>query len=274
MAGEEFKISQFADDTTAFVKDERSAEQLFKVLNSFENISGLKLNVGKTEGLWLGTMRNSNSRPFGIKWPEGVKSLGIFFSYNTTLKDKMNFGSIANEMKTITNLWRLRRLTVFGKITLIKSLLLSKLTYKATMLCVPEEVIKSITSLIFNFLWSGPDKVKRKSTFGEFDRGGLRMTDVQMLIKSLKLTWISRLVSGEHKPWKRYIESKLETVGGVNLFLRSNFDMAKQENLYNISNFYKDVLRCWQNIKTCNKNPQNEILWNNKDFLVDGKPPI
>lgn len=128
--------------------------------------------------------------------------------------------------------------------------------------------------MVFNFLWSGPDKVKRKSIYGDINSGGLKMTDLQMMIKSLKLTWISRLMSGVHKPWKRYIQSKLEIVGGADLFLRSNFDMTKQENLYNISNFYKDIFCYWQNIKTCNKEFQNEVVWNNKDITIGNNSPF
>ena len=45
------------DDTTVFVKDEESVEQLLRLLDEFKSISGLKINTSKTEAMWLGCWR-------------------------------------------------------------------------------------------------------------------------------------------------------------------------------------------------------------------------
>ena len=50
----DIKISQVADDTTLFVTDEISIHNAIAVVNAFGSVSGLQLNVGKSEGLWLG----------------------------------------------------------------------------------------------------------------------------------------------------------------------------------------------------------------------------
>ena len=50
----ETKILQYADDTTAVLSDISSAEQLFKMLDFFKDISGLKINCKKTERMWIG----------------------------------------------------------------------------------------------------------------------------------------------------------------------------------------------------------------------------
>ena len=79
----EYKISQYADDTTAFVSDASSAENLFELLNIFQDVSGLELNKSKTEGMWLGACRHNTSTPFDIAWPlEPIYALGIYFTYN------------------------------------------------------------------------------------------------------------------------------------------------------------------------------------------------
>jgi len=51
----EFKLSQYADDTTCLVEDTSSASNLFKKLDLFRLCSGLELNRSKTEALWLGS---------------------------------------------------------------------------------------------------------------------------------------------------------------------------------------------------------------------------
>ena len=50
-------VSQYADDTTIFVKDVESAEEVFPTLGLFKEASGLGLNKSKCEGMWLGTLK-------------------------------------------------------------------------------------------------------------------------------------------------------------------------------------------------------------------------
>ena len=51
----ELKLSQFADDTTLLCNDCNSVNRAITVLNSFGNLSGLRLNPSKTKALWLGS---------------------------------------------------------------------------------------------------------------------------------------------------------------------------------------------------------------------------
>ena len=81
--GEETKLLQYADDTTAVLADTDSAHALFKLLEEFRTLSGLKVNSSKAEGMWIGSLKNNEEKPFGIKWPGGsIKALGVFFSYD------------------------------------------------------------------------------------------------------------------------------------------------------------------------------------------------
>ena len=66
---EETKLLQYADDTTAVLSDLESANKLFQLLDNFKELSGLKVNSSKTEGLWIGSLKNGKSKPLGIKWP-------------------------------------------------------------------------------------------------------------------------------------------------------------------------------------------------------------
>ena len=73
---EETKLLQYADDTTAVLSDLESAHKLFQLLVKFKELSGLKVNSSKTEGLWIGSLKNNEMKPLGIKWPmEPVKAL-------------------------------------------------------------------------------------------------------------------------------------------------------------------------------------------------------
>ena len=56
--GQQFKMRQYADDSTCFVKDLYSLSVLFSILKRYELGTGAKLNYSKTEAMWLGAWRS------------------------------------------------------------------------------------------------------------------------------------------------------------------------------------------------------------------------
>ena len=53
---EEMKVLQYPDDTTATLVNKDSAKSLFKLMEIFQNISGLSINSSKMEGMWIGSL--------------------------------------------------------------------------------------------------------------------------------------------------------------------------------------------------------------------------
>ena len=82
IAGLETKLSQFADDATAVLSDLDSAWALFGLLELFEKASGLKLNVTKTEAMWIGSLQNCENEPLGVNCKTCVKFIGIYITYD------------------------------------------------------------------------------------------------------------------------------------------------------------------------------------------------
>ena len=86
------KLAQYVDDTTIFVKDDLSIHNLFKLLDKFESLSGLRINQSKSELLWLGSSRQRKDKILNLKLSEEpVYALGIYFSYNDELATKKIF---------------------------------------------------------------------------------------------------------------------------------------------------------------------------------------
>ena len=111
----EIKLVQVADDTTVFVEDPDSLENILNILNSFELYAGLRLNKTKTEAMWVGRDINNCNEPLGIKWVKQVNSLGIFFSYDTDYVVKKKIMDRAKEFKRILDMWQQRHLSLIGK---------------------------------------------------------------------------------------------------------------------------------------------------------------
>ena len=177
----EFKIGQFADDTTLFSGDKDSVRRAIAVLNDFGDLSGLRLNPSKTKALWLGPWRHRKEKPFGFKWPERpIRALGIFISYDTKQNDLYNFKTKIQKIETVHDIWQSRNLTLFGRCLITKSLALSQLIHPFSILDIPKDYIKAADSVIFQFIWrKKKDKIKRKVMLLDFDQGGLRAPSVE-----------------------------------------------------------------------------------------------
>ena len=211
IGGEETKLLQYADDTTAVLSDIDSAQALFNLLEVFKNLSGLVINSSKTEEMWIGSSRDKTSKPFGIKWPdEPIKALGVYYSYVIKLLHEKNFIERLDSVKKLINIWSSRGLSIYGKVTIIKSLIIPKFVFISWLLTVLKEIVKELNQMIFKFLWKGTDKVTRLSTINEYENGGLKMIDLESMIKSLRLAWLKRIFQCNNGAWRSFLRFSLE----------------------------------------------------------------
>ena len=102
--------------------------------------------------------------------------------------------------------------------TVIKSLLIPKFVYILSLLPVPMGIIQELNRLLFKFLWKGTDKVISLSTINEYENGGLKMIDLESMIKSLQLAWLKRIFGKNDGAWKSYLCVSLQCFGGLFLF--------------------------------------------------------
>ena len=92
----EFKISQYADDTSIFL--DGSSDNLnctLIELEKFVNISGLKIAFGKTQVVWIGSKKHSTSAiktKWKLSWESSkFKILGIIFNIDLNHMIKENY---------------------------------------------------------------------------------------------------------------------------------------------------------------------------------------
>jgi len=150
---------QFPDDTTVVLSDLDSARALFVLLDCFEKVSGLKLNVAKTEAMWIDFLQNCENEPLGVKWKTCVKFLRIFITYDIQILAEENFKQRLKKIRNAINLWKSRGLSIHGKVNTIKAIFLPRLIYPSLVISTPSEVIKEINNLVFHFLWNGEIKL-------------------------------------------------------------------------------------------------------------------
>lgn len=263
------KLTLYADDMTLAVQDLKSAKRAFALLKLFSDYSGLKINVEKTEGMWLGRQKENLQEPLGIAWPKSpVKALGIFHSYNKASCIKANFDDKIDKLIKQLHWWKARKLSLTGKILIVKTLGISKFALIASLLHIPETLIKKVNTIIYNFIWNGrSDKVKRKIIIQDYDKGGLKMINFDIYVKAAKCKWIQRYLDSSNASWKNLFQYFCKKEN-LDIFLRSNFDLNELPKT--LPSYYYDSISCWNNLKqSCDD--KVDFIWYNKRLKINNK---
>ena len=158
----EHKIDIYADDLTDYLDGtDESLRGLIDILDKFHLISGLKINLGKCKAVWIGKIRFSNHKvcaDLNLVWSNSFTLLGTEFDSDLANMDN-NFRKKIDEIDKLYNSWLYRHLSPLGRVGIIKSLALSKLSH-IILVCphLAPDVLKNLISASFRFLWKNkPD---------------------------------------------------------------------------------------------------------------------
>ena len=185
----------------------------------------------------------------GVNVVNELKVLGIV--YNGSNQDIVNknisqtIGKISQEIAQ----WKRRYLTLLGKITVVKSMLVSKLVHIFSALPNPSDSdIKNINDILFKYVWNGgPDKIKRTKVVQNYEHGGLKMIEIRSFIKSLKVSWIKRLYWAEPNViWANSIKRELPPLDELICFGSAKLRDISKNRIQN--RFWNDVMIAWADL--------------------------
>jgi len=112
--GLQYKISQYTDDATSVLKMEGFLCSLLKVVHKFELGSGAQLNTSKSEAMWHGRWHVRGDSPFGLKWVNEMRVLGVSFSNGLVGVNDDNWRTTFDKLSSILSLWKQRDLSFVG----------------------------------------------------------------------------------------------------------------------------------------------------------------
>lgn len=136
------------------MEDENSLREALKVIQDYKKVSGLELNLNKTQGLNIADAPISSELAGTIKWVRSVQVLGIRFEVPEQEERnwELNFEPALRKMRGICEAWRSRHLSLKGKVVILNTLILPVIYYPCTMLPVEQKVISETEKLITNFI--------------------------------------------------------------------------------------------------------------------------
>ena len=150
----------------------------------------------------------------------------------------------------------MRALSLKGKVTILKSLIISQMTFLFSVLFVPQYILQKLDRLIFSFLWDGKTpKVKRETMINNINEGGLGMPDVYSVNNTSKISWIKRLTNERDCKWKVLILYMLN-LNSAHLSHKIPEIWISQCK----TDFHKQLLKCWLFKKNMKPVGDTEIL--------------
>ena len=273
----EVLMSLFADDTDTFLKDKEGIVELMKELELFGSVSGCKCNRDKTKCVPLGASKGKSTDAIReLLGQENItntfSALGISFD-NSNLRNvcTRNYEDKLVKANEWAVRWSRRYLTIYGKVTIIKTLLLSQFVYLIVPLVTPPvETLKRIQTDMYKFIWGGkPDKIKRAVINNNKSQGGIDMIDFQEFFTSLKLKLVGVIINSNCNPtWKQIVLSQLSN---------ENVEIAVENNLVKTGcHFTQDLLAHYElflnKAEITGGSLRNRCVWLSKTVTDIGRP--
>jgi hypothetical protein len=184
-----------------------------------------------------------------IQWTnDSIKLLGTVIPNDRSTLSELNYSPKLKKIEQIINIWRQRNLTLYGRVQLIKTYLISQIVYLLAVLPAPSiDFIKQLESILFKFLWNNKtERIKRTTLYQSLAEGGITMPHLPSFNYALKLAWLRRLLDQENKgTWKSLFMLNLplseQYVWNCNLMINDVCSLKP----YLKNNFWKEVVEAW-----------------------------
>ena len=136
-------------------EDKNSLKCVMDVLRWFNKLSGLAINKDKTKVIKIGGTRDrriSREGQFGLKWTHSFEVLGIQYDvFGLNELTEIDLELKIQKIKKLIRTWSTRQLTPYGKVVIVKSVLLSKITH--ILLSLPSPKVSTINKTREYFLF-------------------------------------------------------------------------------------------------------------------------
>ena len=125
-----------------------------------------------------------------------------FRSDQSACQIEENWNSKIEKAKRTIAQWSRRNLSIYGKILIAKTFLISQFIYIMRSVGIPDNILDKINRALYAFLWKRKynnkkafEKVKRRVIAQGVEKGGLGMIDMKLLQEALYLGWVPKLIN-------------------------------------------------------------------------------
>ncbi|KAK4519880.1 uncharacterized protein ATC70_010124 [Mucor velutinosus] len=204
------KCLAYADDVCVLLRDELDLYRLQQHMANYAAVSNAKFNDDKSEAFSLSGRRS----PAWVRAFEEIhvhtyhhqgsiaafRYLGLYFAYNHAQRAQTE-EMLLNTVKTQCAIYSQRQLSIMGRVTVVNSLILSKMWYSLRMLRPTKRFLVNIKSCVYQFVWKKKWPLIRKDLISlPKSRGGLAVLNPSLQQFTLQKRWLNYLVEPQKYP--------------------------------------------------------------------------
>ncbi|GJW28177.1 RNA-directed DNA polymerase, eukaryota, reverse transcriptase zinc-binding domain protein [Tanacetum coccineum] len=221
-----FTISHlFYADDVVFVGEwnDTNIYTLLNVLKCFYLASGLKINLHKSKLMGIGVNTSVVETAANLI---GCSILSSPFNYlgvkvGSNMSRISSWDDVVSKVSSRLSKWKLKSLSIGGRLTLLKSVLTSIPLYHMSIYKVPMGVLKKLESIRRNF-FNGTDGSVRKSTWINWStalapkkNGGLGVSSFFAHNRALLFKWVWRFFTDDSSLWSSFIKALFGNHGAL-----------------------------------------------------------
>ena len=215
--GSPIKVLSFADDLTLLLGGGLGMVKIaIDLIKTFTEVSGLAINLNKTQLLPIHHDGYSDDQLDGITQVSQIKLLGIFFdsTFNPTQK---NSDVKFNQLRGQAFKWSSAHLNIDGRLIIAKSIMLPIFHNLGILPGIKhDKVAWEVDKRVNLYLWSGNHKVRTIDTRLPKEFGGLGCTNSAEMWLSFRIKALFRVFDSSEK-WAIDVASDLERLMIVTL---------------------------------------------------------
>ncbi|GJR88930.1 RNA-directed DNA polymerase, eukaryota [Tanacetum coccineum] len=270
-------VGQWCDD---------NINTLVQVLECFFHASGLHINMNKSK--LMGVLVDDE------KVKQAASKLGCLilkppFSYlGSKVGGSMHriqaWNEVVDRVYARLSKWKMKTLSIGGRLTLLKSVLGSMPIYHMSIFRVPMSVLRRLESIRSHF-FNGHDPnskrtswVKWKNVLASKEKGGLGVSSLYALNRGLMFKWVWRFFTQNTSLWSRVIKAIHGEDGKVGKQVKSAFPSYWMDIVHEINvlkNQGINLLNCMQmKLGNGDKTAFWEDIWIGHIVLKDLYPRI
>nr|GEV90022.1 RNA-directed DNA polymerase, eukaryota [Tanacetum cinerariifolium] len=163
----------FYYDDAVFIGEwsDSNLENIVKILKCFFLVSGLKINIQKSQVLGVGVPRNIVNQAGSLigcaVMQNPFRYLGVMVE--DSISRKIAWADMVQKLRYRLSKWKVKTLSIGGRLTLLKSVLGASPLYNMSIYKVPKGVLKEMEAIRCNF-FNGADPAERKITWVSWDK--------------------------------------------------------------------------------------------------------
>ena len=239
------KLLAYADDTNFFPTNIKSVNKIINHFKQFGRASGTKINIRKTKAMGLG--RWDNFRPIDqIEWVNEIKIFGLVYNNQKNQKNYKFWKGILKKIQTLADSYYLKEATIFGRTTIINTILEPKFLYATHIFDPPKKIIKKYNTIIRKYLLRNTITQIRQTTLTQSKLdGGTNLHNIEQKIISFRLKFFKKYLEQNNPLTDYYLSLHIRkfkpTKNNVPRFSGRPPDFYK--NIKNVVNKNEEIIK-------------------------------